>query len=87
MRVILVIISNSISIKVWNWARIELSTPGSAVRGVTYCLSSFAIILEGKRELVALRNLSLLVSCDCYCSAALALRGVGWFVVCYCGIF
>ena len=31
------IISQSISTKVWNWARIELSTPGSAVRLVTNC--------------------------------------------------
>ena len=31
------IISGSISTKVWDWARIKLATPGSAVRNVTDC--------------------------------------------------
>ena len=50
-------------------------------------LSSFAVILMGKREreVVALLCLSS-VSCDCYCSVVLP-RGVrGWSAVCGCGI-
>ena len=31
------IISGSISMKVWDWARIKLATPGSAVRHITDC--------------------------------------------------
>ena len=46
-------------------------------------LSSFAIILMGKRELVALLCLSSM-SCDWY--VALSHGAVGWSVVCDCGI-
>ena len=44
-------------------------------------LSSFAIILTGKRELVALLCLSSL------CLVALPHGAVGWSAVCDCGIF
>ena len=44
-------------------------------------LSSFTIILMGKRELVA-----LLMSCFCYCSVVLPHDAVGWSTVCHCGI-
>ena len=46
-----------------------------------YVLSSFAIILMRKRELVAL----LLLSC-CKCSVALPRGAMGWSAVCDCGI-
>ena len=45
-------------------------------------LSSFAIIMIGKRELVA-----LLMAFFCYCSVALLPPGaMGWSAVCDCGI-
>ena len=47
----------------------------------TLCPSSFAIILMGKRKLVA-----LLMSCDSQCSLALPSKAVGWSAVFDCGI-
>ena len=49
-------------------------------------LSSFAIILMGKREMVALLCLSSWcpLSCDCY--VAPPQGAVGWSAVCDCGI-
>ena len=35
------IISQSISMKVWDWAWIKLATPGSAVGLVSFCLLIF----------------------------------------------
>ena len=49
-------------------------------------LSSFPIILIGKRALVALLCFVFQVSCDCYCSVALPLGAVGWSAVCDSGI-
>ena len=50
----------------------------------TLCHYSIAIILMGKRELVAF--LVFLTLCDCTCSVALPRADVGWSAVCYCGI-
>ena len=47
-----------------------------------YVLSSFAIPLTRKRELVAL----LLLSFGCKCPVALPHGAVGWSAVCDCGI-
>ena len=47
-----------------------------------YVLSSFAIILTRKRELVYL----LVLSCYCKCPVALPHGAVGWSSVCVCGI-
>ena len=44
-------------------------------------LSSFAIILTGKRELIALLCLSF------WCLVVLPHGAVGWSAVCDCGIF
>ena len=51
---------------------------------VLTALSSFAIILPKKKELVIL--LCALLSCYYYCSVFLPNSGVGWPVVCDCGI-
>ena len=49
-------------------------------------LSSFAIILKRKRELVALPLLSYdLVTVFCICSVTLPHGAEGWSVVCECG--
>ena len=48
-------------------------------------LSSFAIILVGKREVVTLLY-CLPGDCDCYCSVALPRGAVGLSAVCNCGI-
>ena len=44
------------------------------------CLSCFAIIIMGKRELAGL------LSCDSQCSVALPHGAMGWSAVCDCGI-
>ena len=49
---------------------------------IALLLSSFVIILIGKRELVAL--LVFMVSCDCY--VALPHGAMGWYVVSDCDI-
>ena len=49
----------------------------------TLCPSSFAIILTGKRELVAFLNCLPGV----LCSVALPRGAVGWTAVCDCGIY
>ena len=50
-------------------------------------LSSFAIILTRKRELVAFNYFIVFrMSCYCKCSVALPRGAVGWSVVCDCGI-
>ena len=46
-----------------------------------FVLSSFAIILMGKRELVALLSFSS------WCLAALPHGALSWSAVCDCGIF
>ena len=51
-----------------------------------YVLSSFAIILSRKRELVALFLLSFWMSCYCKCPVALPHGAVGLSAVCGCGI-
>ena len=48
-------------------------------------LSSFAIILKRKRELVA-AFIVLQMSCYCQCSVTLPPGAVGWSVLCDCGI-
>ena len=48
-------------------------------------LSSFTIILTGKREMVALFYVFLVI-CDLYTTVALSHRDVGWSAVCDCGI-
>ena len=54
---------------------------------VIYAISSFAIIMMEKRELVALLSLSSwLVSCYCYCPVTLPYDTEGWSAVCDCGI-
>ena len=47
-------------------------------------LSSFAIILKGKRELVALLILTFVWSCYFKCPVALSYGVVGWSAVCDC---
>ena len=49
-----------------------------------YVLSSFAIILMRKRELIALL-LVFWMSCYCKCPVALPQGAVGWSAVCDCG--
>ena len=49
-----------------------------------YVLSSFAIILMGKREIFALLSLSSMVPRDCY--MALLRGAMGLSAVCECGI-
>ena len=49
-------------------------------------LSSFAIILKRKRELVALLFIVLRMSCYCECYVTLPHGTVGWSAVCDCGI-
>ena len=44
-------------------------------------LSSFAVILTRKRELIV-----FLMPCDCWCSVGLPHGAVGWSTVCDCGI-
>ena len=53
-------------------------------QALLFVLSSFAIILKRKRELVALLLLSFgcLVNCKCY--VALPHGAVGWSAVCDC---
>ena len=48
--------------------------------------SSLAIILMGKRELVALL-ISFLMSCDCKCALVVPHGAMGWSAVCDCGIY
>ena len=50
-----------------------------------YVLSSFAIILTRKRELVALLFV-FWMPCYCKCPVALPQGAVGWSAVCDCGI-
>ena len=50
------------------------------------CPSSFAFILKGKRELVALLLTVFLMYCDSLCSVALPHGAVGWSAMCDCGI-
>ena len=47
--------------------------------------SSFAVIFEGKKELIAF--LVLRVSCYCKCSVILPHGAVGWSALCDCGIY
>ena len=47
-----------------------------------YVHSSFAIILMGKRELVALLKFVFLVSCDCHVAHPHGAMGLS--TVCYC---
>ena len=49
-------------------------------------LSSFAIILTGKRIDGCFTLIVFLVFCDCYCSVALPRGAVGWSSVCDCCI-
>ena len=49
-------------------------------------LSSFAIILKRKRELVALLFIVLRMSCYCKCSVTLPNGAMGLSVLCDCGI-
>ena len=49
--------------------------------------SSFAIILTGKRMLVALLLLSYKMYCYYKCSVALPHGAVSWSAVCDCGIY
>ena len=51
-----------------------------------FVLSSFAIILTRKRELVDLLLLSFWMSCYCKYPVALPHGAVGWSAVCDCGI-
>ena len=44
-------------------------------------LSSFAIILMGKRKLISLLLPVFLMSCDCKCSVALPHGAMGWSAV------
>ena len=44
-------------------------------------LSSLAIILLGKRQLVAL----LWICCGCLCSVSLPCIAMAWFAICVCG--
>ena len=62
---------------------------GSVLVFVLVCIayvSSFAIIMTRKRELVALFFLCL-VTVTLQCFVALPRRAVGWSAVCDCGIF
>ena len=78
-----------------HWWKIVLRTWASLFVGfsvrflfcfVVLCvLSSFAIIVMGKREKVALL-LSFCMSCRCYCSLTLPRGVMGWSVVCDYGI-
>ena len=54
--------------------------------GSALFISSFAIILTGKRADWCTLFV-FLVSCDCYCSVAIPCVAVGWSEVCDCGIF
>ena len=53
---------------------------------ITCVLSSFAIILKSKRELVALPLLSYGMSCYCKCSVILSHSAMGRSAVYDCGI-
>ena len=53
---------------------------------ITLFLTSLAIILTRKRELVALLLSFLFISCHCKCPVALPHGAVGWSAVCDCGI-
>ena len=51
-----------------------------------YNLSSFVIIMMGKKRAGYFTLFVFLLSCDCNCSIALPHGGVGWSVVCDCCI-
>ena len=61
---------------------------GSVFVFVFVCIcvySSFAVIFEGKKELIAF--IVLRVSCYCKCSVILPHGAVGWSALCDCGIY
>ena len=44
-------------------------------------LSSFALILMGRDRVGCFAMIVFIMSCDCYCSAALPRGTLGWFAV------